>query len=112
MKDIMSYRKLSYDYPDSLPPLAFSIIVHNQVGIFETLLHMLYRRQHSICVYIGNNTEPEVRRALTLIVECFRSHFKTDNVFLAQNTTSVFWGDASLLNADLTCLDQLLKSSP
>ena len=94
-----------------MPKLAFSILVHDHVGIFETLLHLLYRPQHSICVYVGRNTNPEVRRAVASIVKCFQSQFKTDSVFLAQSTQNVFWGHMSVLDADLTCIEHLLTSS-
>ncbi len=35
--------------------------------------------------------------------------FQSNNVFLAKNVTPIYWASHSLLNAELTCIEELLQ---
>ena len=52
--------------------LAFSILVHENIAIFETLLHLIFRRQHAICVHVDLKAPRDVHLAVKGIIRCFK----------------------------------------
>ena len=58
--------------------LAFSILVHENVGIFETLLHMIFRPQHSYCVHIDSKAKQSFHLAVRKIIQCFQVGYTLD----------------------------------
>ena len=56
--------------------LAFSLLVHENVGIFETLLQLLFHPRHSFCVHVDSKAERIVHQAVQNIVKCFKVKFK------------------------------------
>eukprot|EP00093_Oithona_nana_P012768 12768.XXX_600448_601794_1 [CDS] Oithona nana genome sequencing. len=89
--------------------LALSFVVHGQPGLFEILLHLMFRPWHSYCIYIDAKTREKTRKAFQSIVNCYQEIFPWTNIFLVQSPERISWGTYSLLNADLTCLEQLLS---
>ena len=89
--------------------LALSFVVHGQPGLFEILLHLMFRPWHSYCIYIDAKTREKTRKAFQSIVNCYQEIFPWTNIFLVQSPEKISWGTYSLLNADLTCLEQLLS---
>ena len=88
--------------------LAFLYVVHHQVGIFEILLHLTFRPYNAYCIYVGSNSDPNVIASITQLVECYKTLHPETNIFMAKDTKSVKWGNYSLLEADLICMEQLL----
>ena len=88
--------------------LAFLYVVHHQVGIFEILLHLTFRPYNAYCIYVGSNSDPNVIASITQLVECYKMLHPETNIFMAKDTKSVKWGNYSLLEADLICMEQLL----
>ena len=43
------------------------------------------------------------------LVNCYNFLYPGSNVFMAVNTTAVEWGRWSVIEADLTCMEQLLN---
>jgi hypothetical protein len=41
---------------ESETPLAFAILIHSQIGLFEALLALLFRPQNSYCIYVDQKT--------------------------------------------------------
>lgn len=89
--------------------LAFSYVAHHQTGLFEILLHLTFRPYNAYCIYVGSNSRPEVIEAITKIVSCYQKLYPGASIFMAKNTKPVKWGDFSLLEADLECMQQLLE---
>ena len=83
-------------------------MVHHQVGIFEILLHLTFRPYNAYCIYVGSNSDPNVIASITQLVECYKTLHPDTNIFMAKHTKSVKWGNYSLLEADLICMEQLL----
>ena len=90
--------------------LAFTIITHDQLGTFEILLHAIFRPYNHYCIYIGANTAEEYRKSVQKMINCYNSLYPDANIFLAENTKAVKWADWSVIEADLICMEQLLKS--
>ena len=89
--------------------LAFLYVVHHQVGIFEILLHLTFRPYNAYCIYAGSNSDPNVIASITQLVECYKTLHPETNIFMSKDTKSVKWGNYSLLEADLICMEQLLS---
>ena len=104
-KDITSLQQTKYD---SLK-LAFSFVIHQQVGLFELLLLTIFRPQHAYCVYVGSNTNIEIKESIEKLIRCYKEIHPETEIFLIKKSESVQWGDYSLLNADLRCFEELLK---
>ena len=84
-------------------PLAFSILMYEDVEEFERLLRAIYRPQNYYCVHVDAKSNQTIRRSVGAIANCF------ENVFLAQKTIGIRWGFFSVLEADLNCMEELLK---
>ena len=89
--------------------MAFTIVTHDQLGLFEVLLHTIFRPYNSYCIYIGSNTAENYRRSVEKLVNCYSFLYPGSNVFMAVNTTAVKWARWSVIEADLICMEQLLN---
>ena len=74
----------------------------------EILLHLTFRPYNAYCIYVGSNSDPNVIASITQLVECYKTLHPETNIFMAKDTKSVKWGNYSLLEADLICMEQLL----
>ena len=89
--------------------LAFSYLVHDNPGIFEILLHLTFRPHNSYCIYIDLKTDEEIKDAFSKIKDCYLELFPETNIFTISKQ-KVSWGTYTSLNAELTCLEALIKS--
>ena len=103
---------VSFNYPtEELAPakLAFSYVVHDDPSLFEILLHLTFRPYNSYCIYVDYKATEEFKTAIQNLVKCYHSHFPHTTIFLYPQPAEIFWGDYSLLNADLRCLESLYE---
>ncbi|CAF4248711.1 unnamed protein product [Rotaria sp. Silwood2] len=84
-------------------PLAFSILMYENVEQFERLLRLIYRPQNFYCVHVDNDAPANVLQAVKSIVQCF------DNVILASKQEKVLYATFSRLQADLNCMYDLIR---
>ena len=89
--------------------LAFTFIVHHQVGLFELLLYLIFRPQNAYCISVGKNTLEEVKDSVERLVECYNENFPSSEIFLIKNPNTIQWGDYSILDAELQCFKALLN---
>ncbi|XP_048254127.1 beta-1,3-galactosyl-O-glycosyl-glycoprotein beta-1,6-N-acetylglucosaminyltransferase-like [Haliotis rufescens] len=82
-------------------PVAFSILMFKDANQVERLLRAIYRPQNFYCVHVDTKTKPEVRKAMTSLARCF------DNVFLSSRSVSVRWGEYTVLEPELICMEDL-----
>lgn len=87
-------------------PIAFSILMHENVEQVERLLRLIYRPQNVYCIHVDKKSGSSIHRAANAIAGCF------DNVFVARKVVDVYWGEYTLLEAELACLRQLLDDYP
>ncbi|KAJ8002417.1 hypothetical protein DPEC_G00158670 [Dallia pectoralis] len=85
-------------------PIAFSMVVHEKIEMFERLLRALYTPENVYCVHVDQKTSENFKNAVSSIVSCF------PNVFLASKMESVVYASWSRVQADLNCMEDLLKS--
>lgn len=84
-------------------PLAFSILMYENVEQFERLLRVIYRPQNFYCIHVDNDASPYVLQAVKSIAQCF------DNIILASKQEKVLYATFSRLQADLNCMQDLIK---
>ncbi|KAJ3595956.1 hypothetical protein NHX12_002365 [Muraenolepis orangiensis] len=85
-------------------PIAYSMVIHEQLGMFERLLRTIYHPQNIYCVHVDKKSRQDFRNAVIGIVSCF------PNVFIASKSESVIYATWSRVQADLNCMEDLLRS--
>ncbi|NXN93900.1 GCNT3 acetylglucosaminyltransferase, partial [Rhinopomastus cyanomelas] len=109
-KDCSSFRKKRrfIEFPLSQEeeefPIAYSMVIHNKIEMFERLLRSLYAPQNVYCVHIDSKAPADFQKAVRAIVSCF------PNVFVASHLEKVIYASWSRLQADLNCMKDLLQS--
>ncbi|NXX43962.1 GCNT3 acetylglucosaminyltransferase, partial [Tricholaema leucomelas] len=86
-------------------PIAYSMVIHNKIEMFERLLRSLYAPQNIYCIHIDSKAPTAFQEAVRAIAACF------PNVFVASRLEKVIYASWSRLQADLNCMQDLLQSS-
>ena len=86
-------------------PIAFTLVVFKHASQVEQLLRAIYRPHNAYCVHVDKKSPQAFLRAVRAIVKCL------PNVFVAPVLVPVQWGKYSVLEAELICMDSLLKQS-
>ena len=81
--------------------IAYSILAFKHIEMFERLLRSIYRPEHFMCVHIDIKADSHYFKAVEGIVNCF------PNVFLAPKRVDVRWGQFSVLEPELICMEAL-----
>ncbi|CAF1546802.1 unnamed protein product, partial [Didymodactylos carnosus] len=105
-----NYKLQRFNYPYHINdeqnknfPIAFTILMHEHVEVFERLLRMIYRPQNYYCIHVDNGTSVDVYNGVKNIVQCF------DNVILVSKREQVVYATFSRLQADINCMNDLFK---
>lgn len=85
-------------------PIAYSMVIHEKIEMFERLLRAVYAPQNIYCVHVDQKSSTEFQKAVNSIVSCF------PNVFVATKLERVVYASWSRVQADLNCMTDLLKS--
>lgn len=85
-------------------PIAYSIVIHEKIEMFERLLRSIYAPQNIYCVHIDLKSSLSFHKAVKKIVSCF------PNVFVASKLERVVYASWSRVQADLNCMKDLLHS--
>ncbi|XP_061678196.1 beta-1,3-galactosyl-O-glycosyl-glycoprotein beta-1,6-N-acetylglucosaminyltransferase 3 [Syngnathoides biaculeatus] len=85
-------------------PIAYSMVIHDQIEMFERLLRAIYAPQNIYCVHVDRKSTVEFRKAVDAIASCF------ENVFIAGKLERVVYASWSRVQADLNCMVSLLGS--
>ncbi|KAM4749542.1 beta-1,3-galactosyl-O-glycosyl-glycoprotein beta-1,6-N-acetylglucosaminyltransferase 3-like [Rhinophrynus dorsalis] len=108
--DCKKYRKLRKFIAFSLSqeeenfPIAYSMVIHKDIEMFERLLRAIYAPQNIYCVHVDAKSPVVYKEAVRAITSCF------DNVFVASKLEKVVYASWSRVQADLNCMEDLLKS--
>lgn len=86
-------------------PIAFSILLYKDVEQVERLLRAIYAPQNYYCLHVDADCTHEVHDAIQGIANCF------DNVFVVSRKEYVVYAGFTRLQADLNCMEDLLKLS-
>lgn len=85
-------------------PIAYSMVIHEKIEMFERLLRAVYAPQNIYCVHVDQKSSIEFQKAVESIVSCF------PNVFIASKLERVIYASWSRVQADLNCMKDLLYS--
>lgn len=85
-------------------PIAYSMVIHEKIEMFERLLRAVYTPQNIYCVHVDQKSSKEFQKAVEAIVSCF------PNVFVASRLERVVYASWSRVQADLNCMKDLLNS--
>jgi len=86
-------------------PIAFSLLTYENVEQTERLLRLVYRPHNVYCIHVDKKSPGMFRRAVESIANCL------ENVFVTRDSVDVRWGQISIVDAELTCMKQLLEHS-
>nr|QOE74762.1 1,3 galactose glycoprotein beta1,6N-acetyl glucosaminyl transferase 1 [Elephant endotheliotropic herpesvirus 1A]WES72353.1 1,3 galactose glycoprotein beta1,6N-acetyl glucosaminyl transferase 1 [Elephantid betaherpesvirus 1] len=82
-------------------PIAYSIVIHHKIEMFERLLRAIYAPQNLYCVHVDRKADKMFFLAVVGIVSCF------DNVFVASKLENVVYASWSRVQADINCMRDL-----
>ncbi|XP_063059682.1 beta-1,3-galactosyl-O-glycosyl-glycoprotein beta-1,6-N-acetylglucosaminyltransferase 3-like [Engraulis encrasicolus] len=85
-------------------PIAYSMVIHEKIEMFERLLRALYAPQNVYCVHVDKKAPEPFKKAVEAIASCF------PNVFLAAKQETIVYASWSRVQADLNCMGELLDS--
>lgn len=85
-------------------PIAYSMVIHEKIEMFERLLRAVYAPQNIYCVHVDQKSSAKFKEAVASIVSCF------PNVFVASKLERVTYASWSRVQADLNCMKDLLNS--
>lgn len=110
-KDCTNFKKLKKYVMFSLSdeernyPIAYSMVIHDGIEIFERLLRSIYMPQNVYCIHVDMKSSEPFFEAVKAIASCF------PNVFLSSKRESVIYASWSRVQADLNCMEDLLNSN-
>ncbi len=84
-------------------PIAYSILMHKDPVQVERLLRSIYQPQNMYCIHVDAAAIDTVHKAMEGLTQCF------DNVFIASKLETVVYAGISRLQADINCMNDLLK---
>ncbi|KAI4825348.1 hypothetical protein KUCAC02_021033 [Chaenocephalus aceratus] len=85
-------------------PIAYSMVIHEKIEMFERLLRAIYTPQNIYCVHVDQKSSEDFLKGVKAIVSCL------PNVFLASRLERVDYASWSRVQADLNCMKDLLNS--
>ena len=86
-------------------PIAFGLAVYKGARLLERLLRAIYKPNNVYCIHIEKKTSAVFRKAIRqAIIGCL------PNVFIAGNSADVSWGHITVVEAQFSCMEELLKS--
>ncbi|KAG8575932.1 hypothetical protein GDO81_009712 [Engystomops pustulosus] len=110
-KDCANFKKLKKYVMFSLSkeernyPIAYSMVIHDDIEMFERLLRSIYMPQNIYCIHVDLKSSRTFLEAVKAIASCF------PNVFLSSKRESVVYATWSRVQADLYCMEDLLNSN-
>jgi len=85
-------------------PIAYSMVIHEKIEMFERLLRAIYTPDNVYCVHVDQRSPEIFKEAVRAIVSCLT------NVFVASKLENVIYASWSRVQADINCMQDLLKS--
>ncbi|XP_043540065.1 beta-1,3-galactosyl-O-glycosyl-glycoprotein beta-1,6-N-acetylglucosaminyltransferase 3-like, partial [Chiloscyllium plagiosum] len=86
-------------------PLAYSMVIHQSIEMFERLLRSIYAPQNVYCIHVDRKSPSQFHAAVWAIASCFHEY-----VFVAAKLEWVTYAGWSRVQADLNCMKELLES--
>ncbi|KAM3925487.1 beta-1,3-galactosyl-O-glycosyl-glycoprotein beta-1,6-N-acetylglucosaminyltransferase 3-like [Leptodactylus fuscus] len=104
-KDFRKYITIPMSKEEEDFPIAYSMVIHEKIEMFERLLRAIYAPQNIYCVHVDEKASDQFKAAVRAITSCF------DNVFMASKVVKVVYASWSRVQADINCMEDLLQSN-
>ncbi|XP_077329366.1 beta-1,3-galactosyl-O-glycosyl-glycoprotein beta-1,6-N-acetylglucosaminyltransferase 3-like [Lithobates pipiens] len=104
-KQLRKYLTIPMSKEEEDFPIAYSMVIHENIEMFERLLRAIYVPQNIYCIHVDEKSPAQFKEAVTAITSCF------DNVFVASKLEKVVYASWSRVQADLNCMQEVLQSS-
>ena len=98
--EIQKFREEERDYP-----IAFSILAHQNAQQLMILLSQIFAPQNVYCIHLDAKSPSSMFNALKNVQGCF------PNVHLSSKREVVVYASFSRLQADINCMNDLLRTS-
>ena len=85
-------------------PIAFGLTVHKDSRLLDRILRAIYMPNNVYCIHIDKKSTEVFSKAIRAIIRCL------PNVFIAANSVDVLWGHITVVQAQFSCMEELLKS--
>jgi len=85
-------------------PIAYSIVIHKNLEMFERQFRAIYQPQNFYCIHLDAKSSPQFQQQIKNFVSCFG-----DNVIEPQRHEKVYYAHYSRVMADMHCLYALEK---
>ena len=85
-------------------PIAYSILLYQDVGQAEQLLRAIYKPHNYYCIHVDADSPKDIQLAVEGIAGCF------DNVFVVTRREYIVYAGFTRLQADLNCMSDLLHA--
>ncbi|KAM5135548.1 beta-1,3-galactosyl-O-glycosyl-glycoprotein beta-1,6-N-acetylglucosaminyltransferase 7-like [Mantella aurantiaca] len=85
-------------------PLAFILTIHKNLEMFGKLLTAIYAPQNIYCIHVDQKSTKAFSQAVQKVANCF------PNIFVATKQEMVVYAGISRLQADLDCMEDLVRS--
>lgn len=85
-------------------PLAFILTIHKHLEMFLKLLTAIYAPQNVYCIHVDQKSPNAFLQAVQKMADCF------PNIFIATRRETVVYAGISRLQADLNCMEDLVRS--
>ena len=56
--------------------IAFTVMVHDQITLFETLLATIFRPHNAYCIFMDSKADPGFKTIVNLLINCYKETFK------------------------------------
>ena len=87
-------------------PVAYILVVYTNVQQVLRLLKAIYQPHNLYCIHPDAKQEPKFIRAFQAISRCL------DNVFVASKLEKVYYRHHSIMDAQLSCMQDLMRFKP
>ncbi|XP_069812643.1 beta-1,3-galactosyl-O-glycosyl-glycoprotein beta-1,6-N-acetylglucosaminyltransferase 3-like [Dendropsophus ebraccatus] len=104
-KKMRKYVPFSFSEKERNYPIAYSMVIHDDIEMFERLLRSIYMPQNVYCIHVDLKSPETFFAAVKAISSCF------PNVFVSSKRESVVYASWSRVQADLYCMEDLLNST-
>ena len=84
-------------------PIAYILVIYTNAGQMIRLLKSIYRPQNTYCINPDAKQKMEFTNIFGAISRCL------DNVFVVSRPISVYYGHHTIMDAQLNCMDDLMK---
>lgn len=86
-------------------PIAYSILVYTDLKMLELLLESIFKPHNIYCIHVDNKSSQVYKDSVYKLASCH------ENVFVAKKMHNIEWGKFSIVEAEMSCMEELLAKS-